>query len=313
MTKFILKRIGYALLTTFIIITLTFFLIHSIPGDPISPQNLGKYLPEDAVKAFKEKHGLDKPLIVQYGMFLKRLILEGDLGDSLIYIGRSVNKTIRECAPTSAIIGGQAIIIELILGLLMGIVAGFNRGKWIDQVAMFVVILGICIPSFVVASLLQYVFGVKFDILPIYGWGGFKETILPSVALSFFGIAMFGKYMRNSVLSVVGEDYILTAKAKGVSKPALVIKHVLRNAIIPIVTLFGPHLMFIFAGSFVIERIFAVPGLGKYYVDSVANSDYTMVLGLTILYSVLFIFSLILVDILYGIVDPRIRITKGER
>lgn len=313
MAKFILRRTVYALLTCFIIVTITFFLIHNIPGSPLTAKMAGKYLPEEAVKAFEQKYGLDKPLIVQYGIFMKRLILERDLGDSLIHVGRSVNDTIKKHAPISGRIGLQAIMIEMIIGLTMGIIAGLKRGKWVDQVVMIVVILGICIPSFVVATLLQYVFGVKLSILPIFGWGEFENTILPTIALAFYGIAMFSKYMRNSVLGVVGEDYILTAKAKGVSKSNLIIKHILRNAILPIITLFGPHLMFIFAGSFVIEKIFSVPGLGAYFVSSVANNDYTMILGLTILYSVLYIFSLILVDILYGIADPRIRLTKDDR
>lgn len=313
MSKFIFRRTAYALLTCFIIVTITFFLIHNIPGSPLTAKMAGKYLPKEAVEAFEKKYGLDKPLIVQYGMFMKRLILEGDLGDSLIHVGRSVNGTIKEHAPISARIGLQAIFIEILIGLSMGIIAGLKRGKWIDQAVMIVVILGICVPSFVVATLLQYLFGVKLLVLPIFGWGEFQHTILPTIALAFYGIAMFSKYMRNSVLGVVSEDYILTAKAKGVSKPNLIIKHILRNAILPIITLFGPHLMFIFAGSFVIEKIFSVPGLGAYYVSSVANNDYTMILGLTILYSVLYILSLILVDILYGIADPRIRLTKGDR
>lgn len=313
MHKFVFKRVLYGLITCLIIVSITFFLIHSIPGDPLSSQMQGKYLPEEAVKAFNAKHGLDKPVVVQYGMFMKRLLTKGDLGDSFIHVGRSVNETIKEHAPISARIGIQAIGIELILGISLGILAAFRRGKWIDQAIMVVVILGICIPPFVAACLLQYYFGVKYPFFPIYGWGEFSHTVLPSIALAFYGIAMFSKYMRNSVLGVVGEDYVLTAKAKGVSGLSLVRKHIMRNAILPIITLFGPHLMFIFAGSFVIERIFAIPGLGAYFVESVVNSDYTMVLGLTILYSTLYIFSLILVDILYGVVDPRIRVGKSKR
>lgn len=313
MHKFILKRVLFGLITCLIIVSITFFLIHSIPGNPLTSKMLGKYLPEDAVKAFNAKHGLDKPVIVQYGLFMKRLLTEGDLGDSFLHVGRSVNKTIKDHAPISARIGIQAICIELLLGISLGIIAAFKRGKWVDQVIMIIVILGICIPPFVAACLLQYYFGVKYPILPLYGWGEFNHTIMPSIALAFYGIAMFSKYMRNSVLGVIGEDYILTAKAKGVSNFSLVTKHVMRNAILPIITLFGPHLMFIFAGSFVIERIFAIPGLGAYFVESVINNDYTMVLGLTILFSTLYIFSLILVDVLYGIVDPRIRVGKNKR
>lgn len=311
MFQFIVRRVGYGIITIFIIITITFFLIHAVPGDPLSAG--AKHLPEQALRAFRAKYGLDKPLLVQYGMFLKRLLLHADLGDSLVYVGRSVNETIRRYAPVSAVIGGQAFVFEVVFGLLLGITAAFKRGRWIDQIIMFFIILGICIPGFVFASLLQYIFGVKLGLLPIFGWGEYKHTLLPSLALAAAGIAGYCKYMRNSVLGVIGEDYIVTAQAKGVSTRALVFKHILRNAIIPIITLIGPHIMFIFVGAFVIERIFSIPGLGAYYVIAVNDSDYTMILGQTIFLSVLYIVSLIVVDILYGIADPRIRLTKGKR
>ncbi|MGF7057719.1 ABC transporter permease [Brassicibacter mesophilus] len=310
MAKFILKRLTYGIFTIFIIITITFFLIHAVPGDPMGAG--AKHLPENALNAFEAKYGLDKPVIVQYGMYLKRLILKGDLGDSLVYVGRSVNESIKKYAPISAVIGGQAFVFEIILGLGLGIIAALKRGKWLDQLIMFLVILGICIPGFVFASLLQYVFGVKAGILPIFGWGEYRHTILPSLALALGGIASYTKYMRNSTLGVIGEDYILTAEAKGLKSITIIWKHVIRNAIIPIITLIGPHILFIFTGAFVIESIFGIPGLGAYFVLSVNDSDYTMILGLTIFVAILYILSLILVDILYGIADPRIRVGKKK-
>lgn len=309
MGKFILKRIGYGILTMFIIITITFFLIHAVPGDPM--QSGAKHLPEEALKSFKAKYGLDQPLIVQYGRYMKG-ILKGDLGTSLVHVGRSVNDVIEDCAPVSGKIGIRACIIAIIIGVLLGIIAAFKRNTWADRTIMILIVLGICIPSFVFASLLQYSFGVKWKVLPIFGWGEHKHMVLPIVALAIGGIAGYCKYMRNSTLDVIGEDYILTAEAKGVSKSALVFKHIIRNAIIPIITMIGPHIIGVFTGSFVIEQIFSIPGLGSYFVTTVNDSDYSMILGLTIFASVLYIISLIVVDILYGLADPRIRITKGK-
>lgn len=311
MLRFILKRLGYGIITTFIIITVTFFLIHAVPGDPLSAG--GKALTEDQKIAFDRKYGLDKPLIVQYGVYLKHLVFEGNLGDSLIYVGRNVNEVIKEHAPRSGVIGGLALIIEIGLGLLLGIIAAFNRGKWLDKGTLIIVILGICIPQFVLASLLQYGFGVKLGLLPIIGWGELKHVIMPAFAISLYGIAFYCKYMRNSTLSVISQDYIMTARAKGVDGPALVFKHILRNSILPIITFLGVQIAFIFGGTFVIERIFSIPGIGSYFVTAVNDSDYSMILGLTIFIALLYIGSLVIVDILYGIVDPRIRIAKDKR
>jgi oligopeptide transport system permease protein len=310
MLKFILKRVGFGITTMFVIITMTFFLIHAVPGDPMAAG--AKNLPESAKAAFKAKYGLDKPVVVQYGMYLKNLITKGELGDSMIYMGRSTNTIIAESAPISADIGIRALIIEIGVGLILGIIAAFNRGKRKDQIIMFLVIVLICIPSFVFCALLQYVFAVKLRLVPVMGWGNPKQYVLPVIAMCLSGIAMYTKFMRNSTLNVIGQDYILTARAKGVGKFRLVKNHVLRNALIPIVTLIGPSILFIFAGAFIIESIFAIPGLGRYFVSAVNDSDYSIIMGLTIFLSGLYIASLILVDILYGIVDPRIRLTKGN-
>lgn len=313
MLKFILKRIGYALLALFIVTTITFVLIRIIPGNPI--ERMAEELPENRRQEIYAQHGFDKPIGVQYKEFWKKLVFEKDLGESLSYRGRKVTDTIKKYAPVSGRLGIQALAIGVSIGIVLGIIAALNRGKWPDYLVMFIAILGISIPNFVVASLLQYSFAIKRGLLPITGWEGFKYTILPSLALSFGPIAKYARYMRANCLDVVNQDYILTAKAKGVSRFRLVRKHVLRNAILPIITLLGPQVAMIFGGSFVIEKIFSIPGLGSYFVSSVSDRDYTMIMGQTIFISFLYITSLVVVDILYGLVDPRIRISddgKGE-
>jgi oligopeptide transport system permease protein len=307
MLKFLLKRIGYMFVTLFIIATITFMLIRAIPGDPLAAN--ARKLPEQTRINFMHKYGLDQPVYKQYTTFMKNLIIHQDLGESLAYPGRKVGGVISQGAPNSARIGIQAIVIGFIVGVTLGIVAAFNRGKWPDYVVMFIAILGVSIPSFVLATLLQYVFTVKWMLLPTVGWGGFKYTILPTIALSFGTIATYARYMRANSLDVIGQDYVLTAKAKGVGKIALVWKHIIRNAILPAITILGPQIGNIFVGSFVIETIFSIPGLGAYFVQSVNNRDYTMILGQTIFVSFLFVFSLLMVDIVYGLVDPRIRLS----
>ncbi len=311
MLKFTLKRFGYMLVTLFISITITFMLVHAIPGDPLA--SMARNLPPQIKANYYAKYGLDQPVIIQYGKFMSNLVLHGDMGESLAYSGRSVGKTIASYAPISARIGGQAILIGFTIGVILGILAAFKRGRWPDYLVMFIAILGISVPSFVIASLLQYFLTVKWMVLPSTGWGQFKHTILPTIALSFASIATYARYMRANCLDVIGQDYILTAKAKGVSKLSLVFKHVIRNAILPAITLLGPQIANIFIGSFVVESIFAIPGLGQYFVSSISDRDYTMVMGQTIFISALFILSLFIVDIVYGLVDPRIRVSNSKR
>lgn len=310
MLKFTLKRFGYMLVTLFISATITFMLIHSIPGDPLA--TMARNLPPQIKANYYAKYGLDQPTFVQYQKFISNAV-KGNLGESLAYPGRSVTKTIATYAPISARIGIQAITMGFSIGIILGIIAAFNRGKWPDYVVMFVAIIGISVPSFVVASLLQYFLTVKWQVLPSTGWGGFKYTVLPTIALSFSSIATYARYMRANCLDVIGQDYILTAKAKGVSKVSLVFKHVIRNAILPAITLLGPQIAGIFIGSFVIESIFAIPGLGQYFVSSINDRDYPMIMGQTIFVCVLFIFSLFIVDVVYGLVDPRIRFSNGKK
>jgi len=310
MFKFTLKRFGYMLLTLFIASSITFMLIHAMPGDPLAVA--ARKLPEQIKANYYAKYGLDKPLLTQYGLFVKNAV-KGDLGQSLASPGRSVTDTIVRHAPISAQIGGQGILLGVTIGILLGIVAAFKRGKWPDYLVMFIAIVGISVPSFVVASLLQFFFTVKLRVLPTTGWGELKHTILPTIALSLSPIATYARYMRANCLDVIGQDYIITAKAKGVSNVSLVFKHVIRNAILPAITLLGPQVAGIFTGSFVVESIFSIPGLGQYFVSAITDRDYTMIMGQSIFVSALFIVALFLVDIIYGLVDPRIRVSSGKR
>lgn len=310
MVKYILKKIIYMIVTLWIILTATFFLMYTMPGDPT--QASSKVLPEAVEKNLKAKWGLDKPVTEQYVIYLKNLI-QGNMGESYTTPGLTANQVIGERFPASLRLGIQAVIVGLILGIILGVLAAFNRGKWIDFITIFIAILGVSIPSFVFAALLQkYVAGGYF---PIVGWSTagmsipeiFQYTALPTLSAAISGIATYSRYMRSSVLDVLGSDYILLAKSKGLSKFQIIRRHIMRNAITPIISIVAPQVAGIVTGSFVIERIFSVPGLGRYYVDSVNGRDYPMILATTLFFSMIFIVCMVGMDILYAIVDPRVR------
>lgn len=308
MLKYILKRTFYMLITLFLITAITFFLMHSIPGDPLA--HMAKKLPEQTRQNFYEKYGLDKPVHEQFGIFLKNVLTEGDFGESLRYPGRSVTKTIVDGSKVSALVGVQALIFGVVVGIVLGIIAALNRNRWPDYVIMIIAIVGVTIPVFVFASVAQYIFTVKYRFLPTTGWGTYKEMILPVITLSIGSIAGYARYMKSSVLEVMNQDYILTARAKGVSEFNIVKNHIFRNSIIPAITIIGPHVAAIFTGAFVTEKMFGIPGLGFYYVRAINDRDYTMIIGTTVFYAFLFVVVQLIVDILYGVVDPRISLTK---
>ena len=312
MLKFIVKRFLYMILTLFIITTATFFLMHSAEGDPLSAA--GKTLPKQTLENYKVKYGLDKPVIEQYSIFMKNILTKGDFGSSYKYPGREVSKTIAKTAPVSGRVGAQAMLVGILIGIVLGITAALNRGRWPDYVISIIAILGITIPVFIMGSLLQLFFAVELKWFPTSGWKhmgfgkDFKYSVLPALAMCFGSIATYARYMRSNVLEVLSEDYILTARAKGVSKFNIIRKHVFRNAALPIITIIGPQIVGIFTGSFIIEGMFSIPGLGKYFVDSITARDYPMIIGTTIFYAVLFLVSQLMVDILYGVADPRIKL-----
>jgi oligopeptide transport system permease protein len=315
MVKFILKRIGYMIITLWVISTATFFLMNCLPGDPLDAQT--KKLPAQVKAAIRKKWNLDKSVPERYLIFLRNLT-KLELGESIDTPGLTVNQVITRKFPNSARLGLQAEFFGLAVGVFLGITAAYKRNTWVDYIVMVVAIIGISVPGFVVAALLQKVFGGK--ILPIVGWPirhiwttGFKYTVLPTIALSFGSIAQYARYSKASVLDVINQDYVLTARAKGASGIAITFKHVLRNAMIPIVTILGPATAGIITGSFVIERIFSIPGLGAQLINSIGRRDYMMIMGMTIFLSFLYIASLLVVDITYGLIDPRIRVSGEKR
>ena len=311
MLKFIGKRLAYAILTLFLIATATFFLVAGAPGDPIAAK-VGQ-MPEQAQEIIEKKYGLDKPVFQRYTTYMKNLITTGDFGESIVYTGKSANDVIKENTWTSAKIGLLAILFQVTIGVALGMIAALNRGKPVDHVIRVLVVLAICVPSFVFAAVLQYFLAFKWKLVPVFGWGQLKHYILPVAAYAIGGIASYTKYTRSSMTSVIGEDYIVTAQAKGCKRKRIVKKHVLRNSMIPIITMIGPAISGVFAGSFILEKMFSIPGLGFYYVKAVSDNDYTMIIGLTIFFAILFVGALIVVDILYGIADPRIRVAKGKK
>lgn len=308
MGKYTLKRILYAVIALFVVSTIAFFAVRMIPGNPI--EAMTEKLPDEIRQQVFEQYGFDKPILEQYKLFFKELFTEGDLGESLKYRGRKVTDTIASYAPVSGLLGAEAIAIGVISGIILGIVAALNRGKWLDYLVMFIAVVGIAVPNFVLASCFQYFLTIRFHLFPTTGWEGFSYTVLPALALSFNSTAKYARYMRANCLDVLNQDYIITAKSKGMSKFRLIRKHVLKNSILPIITLLGPQIALMFGGAFVIERIFAIPGLGSYFVSSVTDRDYTMVMGQTIFIAALYILSVLIVDILYGFIDPRIRVSQ---
>lgn len=310
MVRYIIKRILYMLATLFIISIATFYLMHSVPGDPLTAR-IQKALPDEIRVNFEKKYGLDKSIFQQYLMFLKNVFTKADLGESITYPGMSVTNTIATKAPISATIGIRALIIGFILGTILGMVAAFSRGKLPDYVVISLAILGITLPSFVLASVLQYFFAVVLQWLPPGGWEGAERyKILPVLALTFGSLATYSRYVRSSVLEVLGSDYILTARAKGVSEINVFRKHVFRNAITPSLTLLGGQVAGVFTGSFIIEKIFRVPGLGGYFVNSISDRDYPMIVGTTMFFGALFILAQLLTDIMYVIADPRVKLVE---
>lgn len=308
MGRYILGRIGYMLITFLIISTFTFFLMQTLPGSPFN--NEEKLTDEQKARLYA-KYGLDQPAPVQYVKYMTNLA-QGDLGESFQYDGRSVNQIIGERIGPSAFLGAQAVIFGAVLGLLMGIIAALKHNTFWDYGSMVIAVLGISVPSFVFAGLLQYFVGVKLRWLPVAFWEGYEYTILPTISLSVFVIAQLARFMRTEMLEVLGQDYIVTARAKGISRTAVVVKHTIRNAMIPVITILGPLTINLMTGSLVIENIFGVPGIGEQFVKSITTNDYPVIMGTTLFYSALFIGIVLVVDILYGVIDPRIRLAGGK-
>ena len=291
-------------MSLFIVATLTFFLMQAVPGGPFMSE---KAISPQALAALESKYELDKPVVVQYKNYVLRA-LKGDFGPSMKQRGRNVSDIIATKFPVSARLGGAAVAVALVVGIPLGCLAAYNRGKWADNLIIFFATCGIAVPSFVTSVVLLYTFGSKLKILPTVGLDSPAHYIMPVAALAFYPTAYIARLMRSSLLDVMGQDYMRTAKAKGVSSFKTLFKHALRNAILPVVTYVGPMLAGLLVGSFVVEKIFTIPGLGREFVSAITNRDYMMIMGTTIFLAALVIVINVIVDILYKIIDPRIKL-----
>lgn len=303
MVRYFIKRIGMMLIAMFLIILLTFSLMHAIPGGPFTRD---RQVPPEVEAALNEKYNLDKPLPEQFFDYLGNL-LHGDLGPSYKYTGKNVNEFIQKGFPVSAKLGAVTIFFVLLAAIPMGILAAVKNGKWQDMVIMTVATIGVTIPSFVIASLLIYFFSFKLNVLPTFGLDTWKGYVLPIIALGGYSISYMARLMRSSLLEVMGQDYIRTARAKGLPEHKVIVKHAMRNALIPVITVLGSTVANLMTGSFVIEKIFAIPGLGVHFVNSVTQRDYTTIMGVTIFYASFLMVMIFVVDIFYCLIDPRIK------
>ncbi len=304
MVKYIVKRIGLAIVTVWAVATLTFFLMNMVPGGPFLSE---KAVSPQATAALEAKYGLDKPLFQQYLTYIGDAV-HGDFGDSLKQRGRTVAGIITSKFPVSARLGGVSVLAALIIGIPLGCIAALKRGKFMDSLISVAATCGIAVPSFVICAVLLYFLGAKFKILPTMGLSTWRHYVMPVMALAFYPTAYIMRLMRSSMLDVLGQDYMRTAKAKGVSGFATLFKHALRNAILPVVTYVGPMLAYTVTGSFVVEKIFTIPGLGGEFIKAINGRDYTLIMGTTIFLATLIIIMNVVVDIAYKIIDPRIKL-----
>lgn len=308
MARFFCDRFISSLATLLLIITLTFILMHAIPGGPFSGE---KAVSPEIQRNLEKHYHLDRPLWRQYMEYLQG-VTRLDFGPSYQYSDRSVNDLIKDGFPVSASIGLIAVLVALALGIPAGILSALKHTRWQDNMVMLAAIIGVSMPSFIVATLLQYIFSYKLQWLPAALWGTPAHLILPVLALSALPLAFFARLVRSSMLEVLSQDYIRTARSKGLSEAAIILKHALKNSLIPLITVLGPMLANLLTGTFVIERIFAIPGLGNYFVNSIYNRDYFVILGLTVFYAMLLLALNLLVDFVYAVIDPRINLVRKE-
>lgn len=304
MWKFVLQRAISAVVTIFLIASLTFLLMNIIPG---SPFNSEKGLPPSVIDALNKKYGLDKPMIQQYLTYMGN-VARFDFGPTIKYKGRTVNGIITDKFPISASVGVVALSLALLAGIPLGSLAALNHEKWADRAIMLFTTFGIAVPGFVLGTLLLIVFGVLYPILPTFGLDSWKHYVMPAIALSLYPTCYISKLTRSSMLDVLSQDYIRTAKAKGLNKFLVIAKHALKNSILPVVTYVGPLTAYVLTGGFVVEKIFTIPGLGKFFIDSINARDYPMIMGTTIFLASFIILMNFVVDVVYPLIDPRIKI-----
>ncbi len=308
MTFYFIKKLSILIVSLLIVASLTFFLMHAIPGDPFTQD---KAIPEEILQAMHKHYGLDKPLYIQYLEYMKGLF-SLDLGPSFKYQGRTVNEIIREGFPVSLCLGLEALFLSIFFGILFGSLASLKHTKWQDHCLMALAVIGISIPSFILATFLQYLLAMKLDLLPVARWGSFSQSILPALSLAALPTAFIARLIRSNMIEVLQQDYIQTAKAKGLNPWQILFKHAIRNALLPVITYLGPLTAAVLTGSFAVEKIFGIPGLGQWFVLSITNRDYTVIMGTTIFYSALLMCCIFIVDILYCLIDPRIKLEQKQ-
>jgi oligopeptide transport system permease protein len=296
------------LITIILITTLTFTMMHSIPGGPFTRE---RPVPDEILRALNAKYNLDDPLPVQYLNYMKGLITF-DLGPSYSKIGTSVNDLIESGFPASAKIGLMATVIIVAIGIPLGVISALKQNKPIDYAVMFLATLGITVPSFVVATVIIYFFAGKLGWIPSFGINDPKGYIGPVIALAGYSLSFVTRLTRSSMLEVLRQDYIRTARANGIKEFSVIMRHAMKNALIPVVTYVGPMIAAILTGSFVIEKIFAIPGIGRHFVESVNNRDYTTIMGITVFYAVFYLIMVFLVDVAYTLIDPRIKFREEK-
>ncbi len=306
MTKYIIRRFLGLIPTLFIIITLSFFIIRVAPGGPFSEE---RALPKQVLENIEKSYHLDEPLIIQYGRYVLD-ILRGDLGPSFRYKDYDVNYYIRISLPNSMVLGLISLFLAVILGISAGLISSTRQNSALDYLSMSVAVIGISVPLFVVGPVLMYLFAMKLNLLPTSGWimsgDSWKTLLMPVMTLALPYFAYIARLSRASLLEVLRSDYVRTARAKGLSQSVILFKHVLKGALLPVVSYLGPAFAHIVTGSIVVETIFRVPGLGRHFVQSALNRDYTLIMGTVIVYSVILLIMNFIVDILYGFMDPRI-------
>lgn len=308
MTRYILNKMFFFILSLFMLASITFMLMKSIPGDPFMSE---KNIPPEIKARIMAHYGLDKPVLEQYGIYLSKLV-QGNLGISMKMQDREVVEFIRDSFPFSMKLGIVAVIVSVLVGVTLGMTAAFNHRKMLDTSAMVLAVVGVSVPSFVMASILQWLLGVKFPIFNVVGLQEAKDYVLPTIALAALPIAFIARLTRSNMLEVLHSDYIKTARAKGLSTWTVMQRHVLRNGILPVVTYLGPLTANVITGSFIIEQIFGIAGLGKIYVMSIGNRDYSLIMGITIFYGLILMSARFITDLAYGFIDPRIKLGKRK-
>lgn len=304
MIRFILHRLAWGIPVLWLVATVTFVLMHVVPGGPFDQE---KPLPPEIRANIDAKYHLDQPVLIQYLFYLKDL-LHGDLGPSYKYIGRGVNDIIRDTFPVSMQLGLWAVLISVVLGVGAGVAAAARPRSWVDQTGMFLATAGISIPSFVLGTLLIMLFSYRIHFFPAALWEGWRYGVLPAVTLALLPTAYIARLTRSSMLEVLHKDFIRTARAKGFGEGTILLKHALKNSITPVISFLGPLTATLVTGSFVVEFIFSIPGMGRYFITAVTNRDYPLIMGVTLVYAVLIVGANIVVDLVYSWIDPRLRI-----